>query len=52
MSAFILNVDLCPLFVTAMWSHPEELPELPHQTQNRNHFSLRHHYGTLLHSPA
>lgn len=34
-----------PVFVAALWSHPEELPELPHQTQDRNNFSCRYYYG-------
>lgn len=39
----MLTFDLC----AALWSHPEELPELPHQTENRDHFSLRHHLGII-----
>lgn len=39
-----------PLTSAALRSHPEELPELPHQTQDRNHFSLRHHRGTSSHT--
>lgn len=41
----VLNAHLCPLPVAALWSHPQELPELPHQNQDRNYFIIRYHHG-------
>lgn len=35
------------MFVAALWSDPEELPEFPHQTPDRNHFSCRYHHGKM-----